>query len=375
MKYFLIAGEASGDLHASRLMKYLLKEDPEAQFKFLGGNKMARYGGEPIVHYKDMAFMGFVNVIMNLGKINEIRKVAEREIMAFRPDHLILVDYPGFNLRFAKFVKKNLPGTVVNYYIAPKLWAWKSWRIEDIKKYVDRMFTIFPFETEWFGERGYKVDYVGNPTVEAINAFRRKGVNEQLFREQNDIDEKPIVLLLAGSRMQEIKKSIPTMVEVAKKFPEVQFILCAAPGIGMDVYDQLVGESGIKVLQNVTYELMTMADAAIVNSGTATLETAVFDVPQVVIYKGFGGRLITLLFTEVLIKTEFVSLVNIIAGREVVKELLGYNYTAESTEMELRKILYNNVYRDYIREGYQQVRDELGDEGGGAVLAKKFRPL
>lgn len=375
MKYFLIAGEASGDLHASRLMKYLLKEDPEAQFKFLGGNKMARYGGEPIVHYKDMAFMGFVNVIMNLGKINEIRKVAEREIMAFRPDHLILVDYPGFNLRFAKFVKKNLPGTVVNYYIAPKLWAWKSWRIKDIKKYVDRMFTIFPFETEWFGERGYKVDYVGNPTVEAINAFRRKGVNEQLFREQNGIDEKPIVLLLAGSRMQEIKKSIPTMVEVAKKFPEVQFILCAAPGIGMDVYDQLVGESGIKVLQNVTYELMTMADAAIVNSGTATLETAVFDVPQVVIYKGFGGRLITLLFTEVLIKTEFVSLVNIIAGREVVKELLGYNYTAESTEMELRKILYNNVYRDYIREGYQQVRDELGDEGGGAVLAKKFRPL
>lgn len=375
MKYFLIAGEASGDLHASRLMKYLLKEDPEAQFKFLGGNKMARYGGEPIVHYKDMAFMGFVNVIMNLGKINEIRKVAEREIMAFRPDHLILVDYPGFNLRFAKFVKKNLPGTVVNYYIAPKLWAWKSWRIKDIKKYVDRMFTIFPLETEWFGERGYKVDYVGNPTVEAINAFRRKGVNEQLFREQNGIDEKPIVLLLAGSRMQEIKKSIPTMVEVAKKFPEVQFILCAAPGIGMDVYDQLVGESGIKVLQNVTYELMTMADAAIVNSGTATLETAVFDVPQVVIYKGFGGRLITLLFTEVLIKTEFVSLVNIIAGREVVKELLGYNYTAESTEMELRKILYNNVYRDYIREGYQQVRDELGDEGGGAVLAKKFRPL
>lgn len=375
MKYFLIAGEASGDLHASRLMKYLLKEDPEAQFKFLGGNKMARYGGEPIVHYKDMAFMGFVNVIMNLGKINEIRKVAEREIMAFRPDHLILVDYPGFNLRFAKFVKKNLPGTVVNYYIAPKLWAWKNWRIKDIKKYVDRMFTIFPFETEWFGERGYKVDYVGNPTVEAINAFRRKGVNEQLFRKQNGIDEKPIVLLLAGSRMQEIKKSIPTMVEVAKKFPEVQFILCAAPGIGMDVYDQLVGESGIKVLQNVTYELMTMADAAIVNSGTATLETAVFDVPQVVIYKGFGRRLITLLFTEVLIKTEFVSLVNIIAGREVVKELLGYNYTAESTEMELRKILYNNVYRDYIREGYQQVRDELGDEGGGAVLAKKFRPL
>lgn len=375
MKYFLIAGEASGDLHASRLMKYLLKEDAEAQFRFFGGNKMARYGGEPVVHYKDMAFMGFVNVIANLGKINDLRKKAEQTVMEFKPDHVILVDYPGFNLRFAKFVKENLPETVVNYYIAPKLWAWKSWRIKDIKKYVDRMFTIFPFETEWFGERGYSVDYVGNPTVEAIKAFRKKGVNEELFREQNGIGEEPIVLLLAGSRMQEIKKSIPTMIEVAKKFPEVQFILCAAPGIGLDVYDKLLGESGIKVLQNVTYELMTMADAAIVNSGTATLETAVFDVPQVVIYKGFGGRLITLLFTKVLIKTEFVSLVNIIAGREVVKELLGHNYTAENTEVELRRLLYNNVYRDFIREGYEEVREELGEDGGGEVLAKKFGPF
>ena len=372
MKYFLIAGEASGDLHASRLMKQLIISDHDAEFRFFGGDKMSRYGGSPIVHYRNMAFMGFVNVIRNLDKIFALRRLAKREVMRFHPDHVILVDYAGFNLPFAKFVKENLPNTVVDYYIAPKLWAWKSWRIRSIRRYVDNMFTIFPFETEWFGNRGYKVNYVGNPSVDAIASFRKRGFNKELFLTEHAIADRPIVLLLAGSRMQEIRNCLPVMAAVAKRFPNYQFVVAAAPGVRIDVYQHILKGTDLLVLQNVTYELMSVATAAIVNSGTATLETALFRIPQVVVYKVFGGRL-TMILKPILIHTPFVSLVNIIAGREVVRELLAHQFTVDSASAELSHILTDTAYRTSILEGYDTIINRLGEPGAPSRIVSHIK--
>ena len=378
MKYFLIAGEASGDLHGSRLIAELRCRDPEAQFRFFGGDLMAQSARvEPIVHYRNMAFMGFVNVLLNIDKIFRLQRLAEQNLLDFLPDKVILIDYPGFNLRFAKFVKSNLPSAEIDYYIAPKLWAWKEYRLKSIKRYVDRMFTIFPFETEWFGSRGYGVEYVGNPSVDSVSAFMNENFDEQQFRTDNNLDSRPIVALLAGSRRQEIRSCLPIMVQLVERYPDYQFVIAAAPGIEPEFYQEIITKNFPQLstfnfqLSTSTYSLLRIAHAAVVNSGTATLETALFRVPQVVVYKVFGGRL-TMLLKPLLIKTPWVSLVNIIAGREVVTELLAHNYTLSRTDVELRTILADGNRRQQILQSYDQIIRTLGPAGADARCAEKI---
>ena len=379
MRYFIIAGEASGDLHGSRLIAELKHRDVDAQFCFFGGDKMREAAGcEPVVHCRDMAFMGFVNVLLNLNKVYRFRKLAQCELLRFQPDKVILIDYPGFNLRFAKFVKQNLPTAEVVYYIAPKLWAWKEYRIESIKRYVDRMFTIFPFETEWFVSRGYKVEYVGNPSVDSVSAFMREDFDEARFRADNGLDERPIVALLAGSRRQEISSCLPIMAQLAPLYPDYQFVVAAAPSIEPEFYDEIISKtnqnnSQLSILnsQFSTYSLLRIARAAVVNSGTATLETALFRVPQVVVYKVFAGRL-AMILKPLLIKTPWVSLVNIIAQREVVVELLAHNYTLERTKEELDRIVVDGERRREMLRAYDEIIGVLGEAGADARCAGKI---
>ena len=372
MKYFIIAGEASGDLHGSRLIAELKHRDSDAQFCFLGGDKMSEAAGcVPIVHYRDMAFMGFVNVLLNINKIYRLRELAQSELLRFQPDKVILIDYPGFNLRFAKFVKRNMPSVEVIYYIAPKLWAWKEYRIKSIKRYVDRMFTIFPFETEWFGSRGYKVEYVGNPSVDSVAAFMREEFDETRFRADNGLDGRPIVALLPGSRLQEIRSCLPIMAQLATLYPDYQFVVAAAPSIESEFYKSVVGDNAVKILYGATYSLLRVARAAVVNSGTATLETALFRVPQVVVYKVFGGR-VAMLLKPLLIKTQWVSLVNIIAQREVVTELLAHNFTLESTKIELGKIVVDGERREEMVRAYDEIIGVLGEAGADVRCAERI---
>ena len=372
MKYFIIAGEASGDLHGSRLIAELKHRDSDAQFCFLGGDKMSEAANcTPIVHYRDMAFMGFVNVLLNINKIYHLRKVAQRELLRFQPDKVILIDYPGFNLRFAKFVKQNMPSVEVIYYIAPKLWAWKEYRIKSIKRYVDRMFTIFPFETEWFGSRGYKVEYVGNPSVDSVSAFMQEEFDETRFRADNNLDSRPIIALLAGSRRQEIRSCLPIMAQLASLYPDYQFVVAAAPSVESEFYKSVVGDNAVKILYGATYSLLRVARAAVVNSGTATLETALFRVPQVVVYKVFGGR-VAMLLKPLLIKTPWVSLVNIIAQREVVTELLAHNFTLESTKTELDKIVVDGERRKEVLRAYEEIIGVLGEAGADVRCAERI---
>lgn len=375
MKYFFIAGETSGDLHASRLMKELLKIDEHAEFMFLGGDKMSRYAGTPLVHCREMAMMGLVNILLNIRKIAHIRRVAEEALLKFRPDRLILVDYPTFNLDIAKFTKEHLPETEVDFYIAPKLWASRGWRITKIRNYVDRMFTIFPFETAFFARKGYMVDYVGNPTVDAIVSYRKRHLDQDAFRSAHGFDDRKIVLLMAGSRTHEVRDCLPIMVEVARSLPEYQFVLAAAPNLKLDLYDDILKRCGgcdsLKVIQNCTYEVMELASAGIINSGTATLEAALFNLPQVVVYKVFGGRL-TMALKPLFVRTKFVSLVNIIPRREVVKELLGHAFTVNSTINELLRLLNDEEYRDTIKVGYKQIKALLGPSGAPKRLAEKI---
>ena len=372
MKYFIIAGEASGDLHGSRLIAELKHRDSDAQFCFLGGDKMSEAANcTPVVHYRDMAFMGFVNVLLNINKIYHLRKVAQRKLLRFQPDKVILIDYPGFNLRFAKFVKQNMPSVEVIYYIAPKLWAWKKYRIKSIKRYVDRMFTIFPFETEWFGSRGYKVEYVGSPSVDSVSAFMQEEFDETRFRADNGLDGRPIVALLPGSRLQEIRSCLPIMAQLATLYPDYQFVVAAAPSIESEFYKSVVGDNAVKILYGATYSLLRVARAAVVNSGTATLETALFRVPQVVVYKVFGGRL-AMLLKPLLIKTPWVSLVNIIAQREVVTELLAHNFTLESTKTELDKIVVDGERREEMARAYDEIIGMLGEAGADVRCAENI---
>lgn len=375
MKYFFVVGEASGDLHASRLMKELLKIDEHAEFMFLGGDKMSRYAGTPLVHCREMAMMGFVNVLRNIRKIAKIRRVAQQAVLQFVPDRVILVDYASFNLDFAKFVKNRLPETEVDFYIAPKLWASRSWRISKIRNYVDRMFTILPFETAYFARKGFMVDYVGNPTVDAIASYRKRVLDQEAFRKAHDLDDRKIILLMAGSRPHEVRDCLPLMVEVANNFTDYQFVLAAAPNLKLDFYDSVLskcaGCDSLKVLQNCTYELMEMSYAGIINSGTATLEAALFEVPQVVVYKVFAGRL-AMALKPLFIRTKFVSLVNIIPRREVVKELLGHHFTVKNTIVELNRLVKDENYRNEMIAGYQQVRALLGPGGAPKRLAEKI---
>lgn len=366
MKYFVVAGEASGDLHGSRLISAIRKRDSDCVIEFLGGDKMSESAKkEPIVHYRDMAFMGFIAIVKNAALLCKVSEKARKAVLNLKPDKLILIDYPGFNLRFAEFVKKHLPETEVIYYISPKLWAWKSYRIKAIKKYVDRMFTIFPFETEWFAKRNYRVQYVGNPSVDSVGQFLSQSCG--IYKSALGADLRPIVALLPGSRRQEVEKCLPRMAQLADFRPDLHFVVAAAPSLPVRMYENIT-DGKVSIVSESTYSLLSKASVAVINSGTATLETALFRVPQMVVYDVFGGRL-ALLLKRLLIKTEFISLVNIIAGKEVVKEFVASDFTVDNLLPELDRLSDDTEYRTGMISDYDVIAGLLGPEGAAERCA------
>lgn len=363
MKYYLIVGEASGDLHASRLMRSLKKYDELAEFRFFGGDLMAAEGGTRVKHYKELAYMGFVPVLLHLGTIFSNMKRCKEDIVAWKPDVVILVDYPGFNLNIAKFLKKNtlIP---VYYYISPKIWAWKEWRIKSIKRDVSEMFSILPFEVPFYEQKHkYPVHYVGNPTAQEVAEFRAgyHQTHEEFCRENNLDSRKPIVALLAGSRLQEIKDNLPAMIEVAERFEDYQMVLAGAPSIEDEYYDKFLEGTPVRVVKNKTYQLLSHTTAALVTSGTATLETALFNVPQVVCYETPLPKLIRFAFNHVL-KVDYISLVNLVANKEVVPEMFADKFTIDGIANELYKIMPGQPARERMLAEYQEVLRVLGSK-------------
>ena len=353
MKYYLIVGEASGDLHASNLMCALIQEDPEAEFRFFGGDLMTAVGGTRVKHYKELAYMGFIPVLLHLRTIFRNMKECKQDIVRWAPDVVILVDYPGFNLKIAEFIKKQTQ-IPVYYYISPKIWAWKEYRIKNIKRDVDELFSILPFEVEFFAGHQYPVHYVGNPCVDAVDAYCKKhpdGFPE--FVADNGLSEKPVIALLAGSRKQEIKDNLPMMLEAAAPFTkDYQLVLAGAPGMDPAYYAGYINPNvPVKIIFGQTYRLLQHAQAALVTSGTATLETALFRVPQVVCYYTPVGTFIAFLRRHIL-KVKYISLVNLVADKEVVRELVADTMTVDNVRSELEALLYNKVYRNKMLEEY-----------------------
>lgn len=372
MKYYLIVGEASGDLHASNLMKSLKAVDSEAQFRFFGGDLMSAVGGERVKHFRDTAFMGFVPVVMNLRTILSNMKQCKRDIVSWKPDALILVDYPGFNLSIAKYIHKNTD-IPVYYYISPKIWAWKEHRIKNIKRDVDELFSILPFEIDFFEKKhGYSINYVGNPCVDAIDSFvRNNAMPREEFLKANNIPDKPIVALLAGSRKQEIELNLPLMLEAMKDFPEYQPVIAGAPAIDKEFYAPYLKE-GACIVFGQTYNILYNSHAALVTSGTATLETALFRVPQVVCYATPMPRFYSFLKKHFL-KVKYISLVNLIADREVVRELVSVDMTPQNVKEELGKILPSaGKERAAMLCEYSRMIDILGAPGASERAAEKI---
>jgi len=362
MKYYLIVGEASGDLHASRLMQSLKKFDETAEFRFFGGDLMQDVGGTCVRHYKKLAYMGFVPVLLHLPAIMKNMKFCKEDIVKWQPDVVILVDYPGFNLKIAKFVHKNTK-IPVYYYISPKIWAWKEWRIRAIKRDVKEMFSILPFEIDFFERKhNYKIHYVGNPTAEEVATFKNQYTETKAdFCSRNDLqNDKPIIAVLAGSRKQEIKDNLPSMLEAASRFEDYQMVIAGAPSIDSAYYEQFVSKYDAKVIKNNTYELLSHATTALVTSGTATLETALLNVPQVVCYETPLPSLIRFAFKHI-IKVRFISLVNLIADREVVQELFADRFKIRNIANELYRILPGQPYRETMLAEYEQMKEKLGD--------------
>ena len=356
MKYYIIAGEASGDLHASKLMEALQREDAEACFRFFGGDLMAAVGGTRVRHYRELAYMGFFPVLLHLPTILANMRSCKRDIAGWGPDAVILVDYPGFNLGIAKYVRAEL-GLPVYYYISPKIWAWKEYRIKNIKRDVTEMFCILPFETDFYeGRHHYPVHYVGNPTADEVASF--KAAYDGSFADYG----RPVIALLAGSRRQEIKDNLPAMIEAVKAFPAYQPVLAGAPGIEPAYYEQFVAGTGVEVVRGMTYPLLAHASAALVTSGTATLETALFGVPQVVCYETPIPKVISFLRRHIL-KVRYISLVNLIAGCEVVPELVADTFSVGNIRAELGKILPGGSGRQAMLDGYAEVGRRLGKAG------------
>jgi len=364
MKYYLIAGEASGDLHASNLMKQILIKDPDADFRFWGGDLMQAVGGECVKHYRELAFMGFVEVIANLRTILSNIKFCKKDIASFDPDVVILIDYPGFNLRIAEFVK-NLDKKVI-YYISPQIWAWKQNRVHKIKKVVDRMITILPFEKDFYARFDMKVDYVGHPLLDAIENRDLSSARNQALKEEFNLDERELVLLMPGSRKQEISAVLPTMLHQRRNFPDHQFVIAAAPGLDESYFLSFLsqipkGEVPFRIIKDRTYDLLQIAKAAMVTSGTATLETALFKVPEVICYK---GSYISYQIAKRVIKVNYISLVNLIMDREVVRELIQSDFNADLLRMELGKLLEDQSRRKDMIASFEALIEKLG--GGGA---------
>ncbi|MEQ6123084.1 lipid-A-disaccharide synthase [Pseudotenacibaculum sp. MALMAid0570] len=364
MKYYIIAGEASGDLHGSNLMKALLKEDKNADIRFWGGDLMLSVGGTLVKHYKERAFMGFVEVLLNLRKIFGLISFCKKDIEEFQPDVIVYIDNSGFNLRIAKWAKQQ--GYKNHYYISPQVWASRAGRVEKIKRDIDQMYVILPFEKEFYQKYNYDVTFVGHPLVDAIAG--RKQVNETQFRKENQLGEKPIVALLPGSRKQEIIKMLSVMLSIVDDFSDYQFVIAGAPSQQYDFYKGIIGTRNIAFVDNQTYDLLSISYAALVTSGTATLETALFKVPQVVCYKGSA---ISYQIAKRIITLKYISLVNLIMDKEVVKELIQKEMNANNLKKELAEIL-NGVKRDYLFENYYELEQKLGGEGASSATAKSI---
>ncbi len=363
MKYYLIAGEASGDLHASHLMHEIRRADATAEFRFIGGDLMAAEGGAMVKHYRHLAYMGFVPVLMHLPTIMRNMRQCKEDISQWHPDVVILVDYPGFNLSIARYVKSNAICPVY-YYISPKIWAWKEYRIKNIKRDVDKLFSILPFEVDFFEKKHhYPIHYVGNPTAQEVKEWRAANIErtDEKGENQSDGKKKPIIALLAGSRRQEIKDNLPAMIEATRNLSsDYDVVLAGAPSIAPEYYQQFIASSHVSVVFNQTFDLLSRSTAALVTSGTATLETALFGIPQVVCYKTPLPRLINFLRRKIL-KVEYISLVNLIAGREVVTELVANTFTIDNIKHELHDILPDGKRRNKMIDDYKEVWQRLGD--------------
>ena len=359
MKYYLIVGEASGDLHASNLMKAIKERDSEAQFRFFGGDLMTAVGGERVKHYRELAYMGFIPVLLHLRTILGNMKRCKRDIVEWQPDVLILVDYPGFNLSIAEYIRKNtrIP---IYYYISPKIWAWKEYRIKNIRRDVDELFSILPFEVDFFAKHNYRIHYIGNPCVDAVDTFLKSdGETLQQFLKTNNLADKPIVALLAGSRKQEIESNLPMMLDAMRRYPQFLPVIAGAPGIAKEFYAPYMN-GNVKILYGSTYKLLKHSHAALVTSGTATLETALFRVPQVVCYATPMPKLYSWLKRHFL-KVKYVSLVNLIAGKEVVRELVAADMTLANVEKEIGLLLGDTPERSTMSAEYDRIIGILGE--------------
>ncbi|HEY9185581.1 MAG TPA: lipid-A-disaccharide synthase [Salegentibacter sp.] len=363
MKYYLIAGEASGDLHASNLMKALKDTDPKAEFRFWGGDLMQQQGGELVMHYRELAFMGFAEVLANLKTILRNIKFCKDDISKFQPDVIIFVDYPGFNMRIAKWAKAQ--GFRTHYYISPQIWAWKENRIKAIKRDIDQMYVILPFEKEFYERKhNFPVHFVGHPLIDAI--ANQKIVDAPDFKKQYDLNDRPIIALLPGSRKQEIAKMLEIMLSITSDFPDYQFIIAGAPSQDEDFYKPFLKKNQVKLVMNKTYEVLGLSHAAIVTSGTATLETALFKVPEVVCYK---GSFISYHIAKQIVNLDYISLVNLIMEREVVTELIQRDFNKVSLRRELTKIL-EDEHRKKIFEDYYLLEQKLGGKGASQKTAQ-----
>lgn len=371
MKYFIIAGEASGDLHASHLMASLKEQDPQAEFRFLGGDMMAEQAAsQPIIHYRDMAYMGFADVVKHLGKILGFLGTARHAIDEWQPSALILVDYPSFNLKVAKYAH-NL-GISVHYFISPKVWVWKEWRVKDIRRYVDHMYCILPFEPDWYQERGYKATYVGNPTVQEVAAASKDFPDFAHFIQQYGLPDRPIIALVPGSRVREIRDNLPLMLEAASRHPEYQAVIAGAPSITDDLYREVLGGQAVPVLRDATYPLVSHAHAALVTSGTATLETALLGTPQVACYR-FNGSKWSYKFYRRLLKGKYVTLPNLITDEPVIPELLMHLCTVDSIDRHLAALLDESPERAAMLDGYRRLAERLGTDVCTATAARLIK--
>ncbi len=363
MKYYIIAGEASGDLHGSNLMKEMLKIDPKADFRYWGGDKMKDVGGTLIKHYRDLAFMGFAEVIMNLGTIISNLKFCKKDILEFKPDVLILIDYPGFNLRIAEFAH-NL-GIKVVYYISPQIWAWKKNRVHKIKKVVDKMIVILPFEKDFYANYDVVVEFVGHPLLDSLANEGNK--TKETFIKENNLSNKPIIALLPGSRKQEVTKMLNTMLQLVDEYPDYQFIIAGVSTLDNSFYQKLIESRNVTLLTGQTHDILHNAEAALVTSGTATLETALIGIPEVVCY---SGNRISFEIAKRIIKVKYISLVNLIMDKEVVTELIQTDFNKKSLKAELDSILFNKESRQQMLTNFNDLRIKLGNSGASKRAAE-----
>jgi len=366
MKYYLIAGEASGDMHAANLITAIKKIDREANFRCFGGDMMKEAGAEVFIHYRDMALMGGIEVLLKYHIIRRNKMLCRQDILNYKPDALILVDYSGFNLPMARFASENNIRAI--YYISPKLWAWAKWRVKTVRDHIQRMFVILPFEVDFYKEHQVESEFYGNPVLDSITAFNDNYREIPDFLVKNKLDDKPIVALLAGSRKQEIDKLLPEMLAVMPHYPGFQFVVAGAPSLSSAYYEKYLDDTGAKIVFNQTYQLLKHARAAIVTSGTATLETALLGIPEVVVYKTSP---LTFFIGNFLVKIKYFSLVNLILDKEAVKELLQENLTHDMKK-ELAKLLFDQGYRDNMMSNYNLLRKKLGSPGVADRVAERI---